>query len=262
MPTTCATTDTIAMNTTSFSPRAPGTVSLADEEAVERIITDDLFGLGGAVNNLTRLRPSKQERYRVTVFGSARTEPGHRGCQVVRQMYSALSAMGCDIVTGGGPSLMQAGNAGAQEAQAGEQVQSIGIRVDLLGESTRLEPDNCGRMPAPGDPAQQVGFGTGGHRGSTRRESFNEAHTLVDADDTFRNDVHIRRWRERQLPARLRLRRQAPRAVGGNGGRPPSSWRGWASIAQWPTRSRPTGVRSPRLVCPFASRTHQSTVKP
>jgi len=58
------------------SPYTPSTVSLADEEAVRRILVDTLFGLWATVNNLTRLRPSRHERYRVTMFGSARTEPG------------------------------------------------------------------------------------------------------------------------------------------------------------------------------------------
>jgi hypothetical protein len=110
---------------------APATVSLADEDAVKRVLTDTLFGLWATVNNLTRLRPSKRERYRVTVFGSARTEPGHWVYREVKSMCTALSAMGCDIITGGGPGLMQAANEGAQEAQAGERVQSIGIRVEL-----------------------------------------------------------------------------------------------------------------------------------
>jgi hypothetical protein len=52
------------------------TVSLADEEAVRRIVVDTLFGLWATINNLTRLRPSRHDRYRMTVFGSARTEPG------------------------------------------------------------------------------------------------------------------------------------------------------------------------------------------
>ena len=106
-------------------------VSLADEEAVRRIIVDTLFGLWATVNNLTRLRPSQHERYRVTVFGSARTEPGHWVYEEVKQMCSALSAMNCDIITGGGPGLMQAANEGARAAQASEGVQSIGIRVHL-----------------------------------------------------------------------------------------------------------------------------------
>src|SRR5262245_48550804 len=46
-------------------------------------------------------------------------------------MCSALSAMNCDIITGGGPGLMQAANEGARAAQASQGVQSIGIRVHL-----------------------------------------------------------------------------------------------------------------------------------
>ena len=109
----------------------PTTVSLADEEAVRRILVDTLFGLWATVNNLTRLRPSHHERYRVTVFGSLRTEPGHWVYEEVKQMCSALSAMNCDIITGGGPGLMQAANEGARAAQASQGAQSIGIRVHL-----------------------------------------------------------------------------------------------------------------------------------
>src|SRR5262245_24625999 len=39
--------------------------------------------------------------------------------------------MGCDIVTGGGPGLMQAANEGAAAAGAAERNRSVGIRVDL-----------------------------------------------------------------------------------------------------------------------------------
>jgi uncharacterized protein (TIGR00730 family) len=107
------------------------TVSLADEEAVKRILVDTLAGLWTAANNLTRLRPSRREHYRVTVFASARTQPGHWVYQEVKRMAAAFSAMGCDIVTGGGPGLMQAANEGAQEAKAPERVHNIGIRVAL-----------------------------------------------------------------------------------------------------------------------------------
>jgi hypothetical protein len=64
------------VNKPSSEPK-PATVSLADEEGVKHIIADTLFGLWATVNNLTRLRPSKREHYRVTIFGSARTQPGH-----------------------------------------------------------------------------------------------------------------------------------------------------------------------------------------
>jgi hypothetical protein len=68
----------------SDSKAPPATVSLADEEGVRRILVDTVFGLWGLVNNLTRLRPSKLEHYRVTIFGSARVDPplredGRRG---------------------------------------------------------------------------------------------------------------------------------------------------------------------------------------
>ena len=96
----------------STPPHTPTTVSLADEEAVRRILVDTLFALCATVNNLTRLRPSRHERYRVTVFRSARTEPAHCVYEEVEQMCSALSAMNCDIITGGGPGLMQAANEG------------------------------------------------------------------------------------------------------------------------------------------------------
>jgi uncharacterized protein (TIGR00730 family) len=112
------------------APRST-TVSLADEEAVKSVLTDTLFSLWATVNNLSRLRPSRRERYRVTVFGSARTDPDHWVYAEVKRMCADLSAMGCDIITGGGPGLMQAANEGAREAQTEARVQSIGIRVDL-----------------------------------------------------------------------------------------------------------------------------------
>jgi uncharacterized protein (TIGR00730 family) len=106
-------------------------VSLADEDGVRRVVTETLFGLWAAVNSLSRLRSSTRERYRVTIFGSARTQPGHHVYEEVKRMSTLLSASGCDIVTGGGPGLMQAANEGAHEANAAGRVQSIGIRVGL-----------------------------------------------------------------------------------------------------------------------------------
>jgi uncharacterized protein (TIGR00730 family) len=83
------------------------------------------------VNNLTRLRPTRREHYRVTIFGSARIKPGTIAYEEVKRLGAELAALGCDIVTGGGPGLMQAANEGAQSRLAGERVQSVGIRVDL-----------------------------------------------------------------------------------------------------------------------------------
>ena len=109
----------------------PDTVSLSDEDGVKRILVETVFGLWGIVNNLTRLRPSRRERYRVTIFGSARTQPDHWVYGEVKRLANELAGMGCDIVTGGGPGLMQAANEGARAAHAPERVQSMGIRVEL-----------------------------------------------------------------------------------------------------------------------------------
>ncbi len=108
-----------------------GTISLADEDAVKQVLVQTVFGLWDIVNNLTRLRPSKRERYRVTIFGSARARPGTHVYDEVKRIAAVLAEMGCDIITGGGPGLMQAANEGAAAANAPERNRSVGIRVDL-----------------------------------------------------------------------------------------------------------------------------------
>jgi uncharacterized protein (TIGR00730 family) len=103
-------------------------VSLSDEQAVREILANSVLDLWKVVNNLTRLRPSKQERYRVAIFGSARAQPGTFVYDEVKRVSAAFASMGCDIVTGGGPGLMQAANEGAAAAGA---PRSVGIRVEL-----------------------------------------------------------------------------------------------------------------------------------
>jgi hypothetical protein len=88
-------------------------VSLADEEQVRQVLIDSVLGLWDVVNNLTRLKLTARDRYRVTIFGSARVRPGTFGYEDTRRLAAALADMDCDIVTGGGPGLMQAANQGA-----------------------------------------------------------------------------------------------------------------------------------------------------
>ncbi len=108
-----------------------GPISLGDEEAVKQLLTGTVFDLWKVVNNLTRLRPTRRDSYRVTIFGSARATPGSLAYTETRRVAKALTAMGCDIITGGGPGLMQAANEGASEANATEHDKSIGIRIAL-----------------------------------------------------------------------------------------------------------------------------------
>jgi uncharacterized protein (TIGR00730 family) len=115
------------MSTTEASQRT-NAVSLADEEAVKKVLVDSVLGLWDVVNNLTRLKPSHRDRYRVTIFGSARARPGTLAYEETKRASKALAGLGCDIITGGGPGLMQAANEGVELAGKSE---SLGIRVDL-----------------------------------------------------------------------------------------------------------------------------------
>lgn len=103
-------------------------ISLGDEDAVKKVLVDSVLGLWDVVNNLTRLKPSKRDRYRVTIFGSARAKPGTFAYEETKRAAKGLAEMGCDIVTGGGPGLMQAANEGVENSG---HAKSMGIRVDL-----------------------------------------------------------------------------------------------------------------------------------
>ena len=50
---------------------------------------------------------------------------------------------------------------------------------EMLVDVTRLEREYFERFPDVEDPNQLVSFGTSGHRGSSLRASFNEAHILA-----------------------------------------------------------------------------------
>ncbi len=117
------------MKQTNSATKRSATISLDDEEQVKDVLTNAVLGLWDVVNGLTRLRPSRRERYRVTIFGSARVKPGTFGYEETKRCAAELAKLGCDIITGGGPGLMQAANEGA--ASAPERAKSIGIRVDL-----------------------------------------------------------------------------------------------------------------------------------
>src|SRR5262249_47610560 len=65
------------------------------------------------------------------IFGSARAIPGTHPYDEAKRLARALSELGCDIVTGGGPGFMQAANEGAAEAGGVLPGPSLGIRGDL-----------------------------------------------------------------------------------------------------------------------------------
>src|SRR5260370_37284788 len=50
------------------------------------------------------------------------------------------------------------------------------VPAELLIDVGRLEREYYERRPDPGDPRQQVSFGTSGHRGTPTDGTFTEAH--------------------------------------------------------------------------------------
>ena len=93
-------------------------------------VEEALLDLWSVANTLARIPPS-DDRFRVTIFGSARVAPGDPQYDDVRRLATRLAALGCDIITGGGPGLMEAANEGAQIGDPEDATDSVGIRVAL-----------------------------------------------------------------------------------------------------------------------------------
>jgi uncharacterized protein (TIGR00730 family) len=106
-------------------------VKLSDEDATTDLVERAVTGLWDVVNELTRLRRTTRQNYRVTIFGSARLKPGTRAYNEVKKLATELTKMGCDIISGGGPGLMQAANEGALSVASTARKRSVGIRVEL-----------------------------------------------------------------------------------------------------------------------------------
>lgn len=104
-------------------------VALNDEEQVLETLRKSVFGLWDVVNNLPRLTPTRRPEFRVSIFGSARVPRDHWVHAAVRDLAKQLALMGCAVITGGGPGLMEAANEGA--ALAGATASNVGIRVHL-----------------------------------------------------------------------------------------------------------------------------------
>jgi hypothetical protein len=105
-------------------PDRPRTVSLADEEAVKEVLRTTILDLWKVVSTLTRLKPSRRERYRVAIFGSARAQPATFVYEEVKRASAAFAAMGRrrSRPDAGG----ERGRAKCRRAPG-----SIGVRVDL-----------------------------------------------------------------------------------------------------------------------------------
>jgi uncharacterized protein (TIGR00730 family) len=93
-------------------------IKSTDVWSVFRILADFVKGF----DDLGELGPT------VTIFGSARLKEDNFYYQKAQQLASMLGERGFNIMTGGGPGIMEAANRGAKEH---EEVESIGLNIDL-----------------------------------------------------------------------------------------------------------------------------------
>jgi len=93
-------------------------IKSADTWSVFKIIADFVHGF----DDLGDLGPS------VTVFGSARTDQEHPYYKKAVILGDKLGAAGFNVITGGGPGIMEAANKGAYN---NPDVESIGLNIDL-----------------------------------------------------------------------------------------------------------------------------------
>ena len=96
-------------------------IKSADVWSVFKIIADFVQGF----DELGDLGPS------VTIFGSARVDENHPYYKQAMELSDMLGAKGYNVITGGGPGVMEAANRGAF---AHEDVESIGLNIELSSE--------------------------------------------------------------------------------------------------------------------------------
>jgi hypothetical protein len=103
----------------------PPAVRAADADRIREIAAELAMGFD-ALSHLSRA---------VTVFGSARTPPGHPHYALARELGERVGRAGYAVITGGGGGIMEAANRGAHEAGA----PSVGCNIELPREQ-RLNP--------------------------------------------------------------------------------------------------------------------------
>jgi hypothetical protein len=101
-----------------MSVEDPNDFRTMDTWRVFRIMAEFVEGF----EEMAKARPA------VSIFGSARTEPGTPDYERAVAVSRLLTENGFNIITGGGPGIMEAGNKGAREGGKGL---SIGLNIDL-----------------------------------------------------------------------------------------------------------------------------------
>jgi uncharacterized protein (TIGR00730 family) len=101
-----------------------------------RVIDKAVYQLWETINDLEQIQPEHVKHFRVSIFGSSRIKRGDPIYDEVKKLSYELAHMGADIVTGGGPGLMEAANAGAVEGQIDSRSRSFGLPIHLPTEES------------------------------------------------------------------------------------------------------------------------------
>ena len=100
------------------------------EKTVRKFLSKKMQQLNNIVADLdTLVTEIGSDYYRVSIFGSARLKPDTQEYTDIYQLAKILAKNNVDIVTGGGPGLMEAANAGAKDGSS--ESKSFGLHVDL-----------------------------------------------------------------------------------------------------------------------------------
>ena len=100
-----------------FSSKNWNEIRTNDSWAIFKIMSEFVNGYEA----LARIGPC------VSIFGSARTQPGKEYYELAEDIAFKLTRKGYGVITGGGPGIMEAGNKGAQRGQG----TSVGLNIDL-----------------------------------------------------------------------------------------------------------------------------------
>ena len=108
------------------------------EKTVRKFLSKKIGQLNNIVADLDKLVTEiGSDYFRVSIFGSARIKPETHEYKQVYELAKKLVKNKDDIVTGGGPGLMEAANLGAKDVKS--KSKSFGLHIDLPFETSPNE---------------------------------------------------------------------------------------------------------------------------
>lgn len=99
---------------------------------VRKVLNKKILELNDVIADIDGLLTDMEtDFYRVCIFGSARIKPNTELYKLAYNLASELAKKEVDIVTGGGPGLMEAANKAAKDLGESSKARSIGLPIKL-----------------------------------------------------------------------------------------------------------------------------------